>query len=167
MPGSVPSVCVAGAERGRVGRGAGENAEHRRGIETREPADERRGHRAENDDRRSERIHLHPLLAQRGEETRAELQADREDKQDQPKLLHEIQRVMIDRLAEVPDEDARKQHARRAEADAAKLQAPERHAEHANDGNYADRVRDRLRLVQLEEPVHPIILPRFTNSRSR
>ena len=35
------------------------------------------------------------------------------------------------------------------------------------NGNYADSVRDGLRPVQLEEPVHPIILPRFTNSRSR
>ena len=32
----------AGAERRRVRRGAGENAEHRRGVEAREPADERR-----------------------------------------------------------------------------------------------------------------------------
>ena len=46
----------AGAERGRVRRGAGENAEHRRRVEAREPADERRAHRAENHDRRREHV---------------------------------------------------------------------------------------------------------------
>ena len=75
--------------------------------------------------------------------------------------------LVIDGFSEVPDKDAGKEHARRAEADAAKLHTPQRHAHHANDGNYAESVRDGLRLVQLEEPVHPIILPRFTNSRSR
>ena len=61
---------------------------------------------------------------------------------------------MIHRLAEMPDEDPREQHARRAEPDAAKLQAPERHAEHANAREHGDRMRDRLRLVELLEPGH-------------
>ena len=144
----------AGAERRRVRRGAGENAEHRRGIETREPADERRAHGAEDHDRRGEHVHLHALLPQRREEAGAELQADGEDEQDQPELLHEIERVMIDRFAEVPDEDAREKHARRAEADAAELQAAERHAHHAHEGEHADGMRDGLRFVKLEEPAH-------------
>ena len=144
----------AGAERRRVRRGAGENAEHRRGIEAREPADQRRAHGSEDHDRRGEHVHLHALLAQRGEEAGAELQADGEDEQDQPELLHEIERVMIDRFAEVPDENAREEHARRAEADAAELHAPQRHAEHAHEGEHADGVRDGLRLVEFEEPAH-------------
>ena len=54
----------------------------------------------------------------------------------------------------MPDEDAREEHARRAEADAAELHAAERHAEHADEREHADGVRDGLRLVELEEPVH-------------
>jgi len=62
---------------------------------------------AEDDNRGSEHIHLHPLLPQRREESRTELKPDGEDEQDQPELLHEIERVMIHLLAEVPDEDSR------------------------------------------------------------
>ena len=154
MPGSVLERLRAGAERRRVRRGAGENAEHRRRIEAREPADERRGRGAGDHDRRGEHVHLHPLLPQRREEAGAELQTDGEDEQDQPELLHEIERVMIDRLAEMPDENAREEHARRAEPDAAELQTPERHPHHAHEGEHADGMRDGLRFVKFEEPVH-------------
>src|ERR1700751_2316303 len=61
---------------------------------------------------------------------------------------------MIYRFAEVYDEDAREEPPRRAEADSAKLHAPQRHAEHAHEGEHADGVRDGLRLMELEEPAH-------------
>ena len=167
-PGNRAEGLRSGAERRRVRRGAGKDAEHRRAIELPDPSRERRGDRAEEDDRCRERIQLHPLLPQRREETRPELQTDREDEQDQPKLLHEIERVMIHRLAEMPDENPREQHARRAEPDAAKLQAPERHAEHANAREHGDRMRDRLRLVEMSKPVHlscyPISAAFFTSA---
>ena len=145
----------ARAERRRVRRGAGEDPEHRRRIEAGQPAGERRARGAEDHDGRREHVQFHALLPQRREEAGAELQADGEDKQDQPELFHEIERVMIDRLAEVPDEDAREEHARRAEADAAEFQTPERHPEHAHESEHADGVRDGLRFVELEEPAHP------------
>ena len=113
-----------GAERRGIGRGAGENAEHRGRIETRQPAGERRGHGAQEHDRCREHVQFHALLAQRREEAGAELQTDGEDKQDQPELLHEIERVMIDLLAEVPDEDAREKHACRAKPDARNFRLP-------------------------------------------
>ena len=69
-------------------------------------------------------VQFHALLPQRREKAGTELEADGEDEQDQSELLHEIERVMIDRFAEVPDEDTRKEHARRAESDAAELQLP-------------------------------------------
>jgi hypothetical protein len=77
-----------------------------------------------------------------------------EDEQDQPELLHEIERVMIDRFAEVSGEDARKEHPRRTQTDAPELQASQRHPHHANEGEYADGMRDGLRLVKVEEPAH-------------
>src|SRR4030095_15880982 len=89
------------------------------------------------------------------EETRPELQTDCEDEQDQPEFPDEFERVMIHRVAEVPDENSREQHARRAQPDAANFEAPKRHAEHANQRERAARVRHRLRLVKLLEPVHP------------
>ena len=144
----------AGAERRRVRRGAGKDAEHGRRVETREPANEWGAQGPEDHNRRGEHVHPHSLLAQRGEEAGAELQADGEDEQDQAELLHEIERVMIHRFAEVPDDDAREEHPRRAEADSAEPHAPQRHAEHAHEGEHADGVRDGLRLMELEEPAH-------------
>ena len=84
----------------------------------------------------------------------AELQADREDEQHQPELLHEIERVLIDRIAEMSDDNPGEKHAGGAQADAAEFQTAQRHSEHTDKGERADRVRDGLRLVQLEEPVH-------------
>ncbi len=95
-----------------------------------------------------------PCCRKRREEAGPELQTDREDKQDEPQLFHEIERVMIHRFTEVPDDDPGKQHARRAKADAAELQTPERHSQHANERERADRMRDWLGLVQLKQPAH-------------
>ena len=82
------------------------------------------------------------------------MQTDGKDKQDQPEFLYEMQRVIIDRLAEMPDENAGKEHAGRAEPNAAKLEAAERHAHHAYERQHAHGVRDRLRFVKFEEPAH-------------
>ena len=144
----------AGAERGRVRRGAGEDAEHGGHIETREPADQRRAHGAEDDDRRGKQVHLYALLPQCGKKAGPELEADGKDEQDQPKFLHKIEHVMVNRLAEVPDEDAREEHTRCAEADTAELQASQRHAHHAHQRQHADGVRDGLRMMEIEEPAH-------------
>ena len=144
----------AGAERRRVCRGARKNSEHRRRIESRQPADERRGRGTGNDDRRREHVHLHALLPQRREETGAKLQTDREDKQDQPEFLHEIERVMIDCLAKMPDENPGKQHAGRPEPNPAKFEAAQRHPHHTHERQHANGVRDRLGFVEFEEPAH-------------
>jgi hypothetical protein len=82
------------------------------------------------------------------------LKADGEHKQDQAKFLHEFQRGVIHRFAKVPSQDAGKQHAGSPQADAAHFQAPNGHARHAHQGEDADRVRNRLRRVHLEEPLH-------------
>ena len=72
----VPSVCVRRAERGRVDRRAGENSEHRRHVESRKPADERRAGRAEqNNDRGREQIEFHALMPQRRKKPGPKLQA--------------------------------------------------------------------------------------------
>jgi hypothetical protein len=76
-----------------------------------------------------------------------------------PKLLHEIERVMIHRVAEMPDENPSEEDARRAEPDAAELQTPERHPQHANAREHRDRMRDRLCFVEMFEPVHSSSCP--------
>ena len=63
---------------------------------------------------------------------------------------------MIDRFAEVAHEDTSKEHARRAESNTLYLHASERHPHHTNEREHADSVRNRLRLMQLEEPVHAL-----------
>ncbi len=83
-----------------------------------------------------------------------------------PNSFTKCERVMIHRIAEMPDDNPGEKHARRAEADAAEFQTAQRHPEHTHKGERADRVRDRLRLVKLEKPVHrllktiiPLVLP--------
>ena len=61
---------------------------------------------------------------------------------------------MIDWIAKVADEDAGEKHTGSAQADAAKFQTAERHPKHANEGQRADGVRDGLRFVEFEKPVH-------------
>ena len=73
------------------------------------------------------------------------MQPDGEDKKKEPKLLHKIERVMIHRIAEMPDNDPGKKHTGSPEPDPAKLNAPERHPQNANKSQRPDRVRDRLK----------------------
>ena len=82
MPGSVPSVCVAAPNEG-VFVDAPEKIPSTAAAS--KPASQPMSgalDRAENNDCCREHIHLHALLAQRGEKTGTELQADREDEQD-------------------------------------------------------------------------------------
>jgi hypothetical protein len=62
--------------------------------------------------------------------------------------------MVIDRLPEMPIQNPREQHSRCAESDPAKLQAPQRHAKNADNREHADRMRDRLCLLQFNEPTH-------------
>ena len=142
------------AERGRVRDRAGVNSEHRRHVEPRQRADERCTDRAEDHDRGREQIQFYALIPQRRREPGAKLQADREDEEHQPELLHEMERVLIHRIAEMSDDNPGEKHAGGAQADAAEFQTAQRHSEYTDKGERADRVRDGLRLVQLEQPVH-------------
>ena len=58
----------------------------------------------------------------------------------------EIERGMVDGLAEVTDDEAREQRGRRAKPDAPDLHAAERHAGAADEGDHADRDRKSTRL---------------------
>jgi hypothetical protein len=107
----------------------------------------------EDHDRRRECVHLHALLTQRSKEARAELQADGEHEQDQSELLHEIERVMIHRMAEMPDENPREDLAAVPSPMPRPLQAAECHAGHAHEGERAHGVRNGLRFVEFEDPV--------------
>jgi hypothetical protein len=72
---------------------------------------------------------------------------------------------MIDWIAEVPHDNAREKHSRGAKTDATKLQAAQCHPEHTNKGERANRVRDWLGLVKLEQPIHSLgQLQRFMDS---
>jgi hypothetical protein len=61
---------------------------------------------------------------------------------------------MINRIPEVSDDNSCKQNASCAESDTAKFQAAQRHPEHTNKCKRADRVGDRLRAMQIEQPAH-------------
>src|SRR5262245_66334487 len=79
-----------------------------------------------------------PGLAHRREEAGSQLQANREHEEAQSELLHEIDRGMVDGLAEVTDDEARENHPRGAEHVARDLQAAGRLAGDADDGDQAD-----------------------------
>jgi hypothetical protein len=71
-----------------------------------------------------------------------------------PNSFTKIERVVIDRFAELSHEDTGKEHTGRAQANALYFDASQRHPHHANEGEHADSVRYGLRLVEIEQPVH-------------
>ena len=143
-------------ERGRVRDRAGVNSEHRRHVEPGQRADERCTDRAEDHDRGREQIQFYALIPQRRREAGTKLQADREDEKHQPELLHEMERVLIHRIAEMSDNNPGEKHAGGAQADAAEFQTAQRHSQYTDKGERADGVRNGLRLVKLEKPGHAL-----------
>ena len=65
--------------------------------------------------------------------------------------------MLVHRIAEMSDDNPGEKHASGAQANAAEFQTAQRHSEYTNKGERADRVRDRLRFVELEEPVHRLL----------
>ena len=72
---------------------------------------------AQADDGHGYAVQAQAALAQRGEEARAHLDADRVDEQDEPELLDEVHRVLVEREIvageEVSDDDAAEKAPRR------------------------------------------------------
>jgi len=95
-------------------------------------------------------------MSQGGEKARAQLEADGEYEQDEPELLDEVERMVIDRFAEMADEDAGKQDTCRTESNPTKFGAAERHADDANEREDSDRMSDGLGLMKLEDPAHEV-----------
>jgi hypothetical protein len=114
---------------------------------------------AEQDDARGQAVQPQALAAQVGEEAGAELHADGEHEQDQPQLLDEAERVVTHGLAEGAGQDSDEEHARRAEPDAAHLDAPESQAAGAHEHEDTDGVRDGLLRVQFQDPGRHSLLP--------
>ena len=61
---------------------------------------------------------------------------------------------MIRRVAEMPNQDAREEHASRAEPDPTELETTECHPKHTYTCDGANGVRDRLRPMKFEQPIH-------------
>src|SRR4051812_30842044 len=83
-----------------------------------------------------------------------ELKTNREDKQNESQLFHEIECVMIDRVAEVTHDNSGKEDAGRPKTNAAKFQAPKRHSDHAYKSENTDSVSNRLRAMKFKKPAH-------------
>src|SRR4029077_6660397 len=80
----------------------------------------------------------------------------REDEEHQPELLHEMERVLIHRIAEMSDNNPGEKHAGGAQADATEFQTAQCHSEYTDKGECADGVRNGLRLVKFEKPGHAL-----------
>ena len=89
------------------------------------------------------------------------METDVENEQDQPEFLYEVECLMVDRLAEVPDNNSSEKDAGRAETNAAKFDTAERHAQHAHERQHADCVCDWLGTMQLKEPAQDCIVSRM------
>jgi hypothetical protein len=84
------------------------------------------------------------------------LQTYREDKQNEPELFDELQRIMIHRFTKPSQADPGEEHAGSTQTYAMELQAAQRHSDYANDRKDSDGVCDRLRAMQFEEPAHVV-----------
>ena len=73
------------------------------------------------------------MLTKSCEESRTELQTDREDKEDQPEVFHEGERLMVHRLPEIPEGDSGEEDAGGAETYAAELDAAKRHPKYTDE----------------------------------
>ena len=135
---------LRGAQSGGVGHGAREDADHR--------GDRRPGHHmddvgrqhAEQHDRRGAAHERHPAVLERREESRADLQADREDEEDQTEFLDEVPHLGIDRHAEVTGDDADEEDPGDAQRHALDLDLSEQDAERDDQGERQHGVRDAV-----------------------
>ena len=105
-------------------------------------------------------LQFHSLIPQRGEKAGTKLQTDGEDEQHQTELLHEMQRVLIHRISEVPHDDSGEKHARGAETDAAELNAAERHPENTDKSQRTIACATGWVRWQIEQPAHSLGLRR-------
>ena len=133
---------LARSQRGRVGDGTGEDAENDGQRDVQQQVQQDDHDAAQADDGHGHAVQAQAALAQRGEEARAHLDADRVDEQDEPELLDEVHRVLIEREIvageEVSDDDAAEKHSADAQADAAQTDVTDAKAQDGDQGQQAD-----------------------------
>ena len=110
--------------------------------------------RAEDDDARGEQIHGKPLPFERGEEPRPDLETDGENEEDESELTGELQHLVTKGQAEVPEDQAGKQHAGHPEADAEHAHAAETQPEGDHEAEDQHRMSDRVLTKKQRDPFH-------------
>ena len=95
-------------------------------------------------------------MPDRSKKPGTKLQTNGEDEKEKTELLHEMQRVLIDRITEMANENSGEKYARCAKSDTAKLQTAKRHAKHTHQGERADRLCHGLGAMQIEKPAHAL-----------
>ena len=133
---------LACAQRGRVGDGSGEDAEDDGQRDVQQQVQQDDHDAAQADDGHGDAVQTQAALAQRGKEAWPHLDTDRVDEQDEPELLDEVHRVLIEREIvageEVADDDAAEQNPADAQADATQANVTDGKAKDGNQGQQAD-----------------------------
>ena len=138
---------LRGAETGRVRHGAGKHADHRRHRDFRYEMEKQRHEHAEQHDRGREPVHQHAPFFERGEKAGTDLQTDREDEQNQPELFHEVENMVVDLEAELPEQDPDEEHERDAEGNPEHLHASERYPDRDDEREHQDGVSHAVHIV--------------------
>ena len=116
---------------------------------------------AEGHHGRGQEVEAQAVPAQRGEEARSHLEADRVDEEHEAQLAHELAGALLDVHPEVAEGDAHEEDASDAEADAAHPHRTQRQAQGRHQRQDEDRPR-RGRAVEkgrAHAVVYPAVIP--------
>ena len=138
------------AEGGRVGGGTGKQAHPHREVDAQQMAQGNSEGGAHQHDACCQGIQRQALPAQRGQETRSDLHADGVNEQDQAEFLNEGAHLGVDVPPEMPEQDAREERARHAQADAPDLDAPDGQAHRRHTAVH----QHALRGMHVSQPFH-------------
>ena len=118
----VAESLLCGAQSGRVGHGARHHADHRRHGQARDVIERHRRGDTQRHHQHRQFVERDAALAERGEKSGSDLQADRIDEKNQSELLEKMHQVFIDVHAEIAEADADEQNARHAQRHAGDLE---------------------------------------------
>ena len=128
-------------------------AQAKGGMPSAHPSKAVRG-RAREDDRRRAEIQRKPLIPERREESRPDLQSYGEDEENQAEFLHELENSVVDMPSEMAEEDSGEEDSGDAEPHALDLDRGEGKSGDRDDGKDEDGEGHLVSSRQMLEQVH-------------
>ena len=157
---------LGGTQAGRVGHGSREDAHQVGDAHGAHTIIYSHGHGdVERDDEHSQAVEHQAALLERREEAGAHLQSDREDEQDEAKLLNEFDDVGVDGEAQVSGQDAHEQDKGCAERDAKDFLFAQDHTQGDDERVDEDGVSHTAARNEVSQPSHFFIKTIITEKR--